>query len=289
MHAKHRGWLAVAAAGSMVVGVAVSSAHAATSGATWSDNKHHYVLVSGTGPTWVQASAAAQASSWGEPGVCNGYLATVTSQEENTFLAGQFGAGALYLKWFGGIQADSAQVAGGWAWANGEAWGYTNWNPGEPTNFYYTPQGYEDATVFWTGATWNDAPRAWSYGSAGGYVVEYDCFGVTVDVKPGSAENTVNGNDRGVIPVAILTTDTFDATTVDPMSITMNGAAVKVRGKSQTAGALEDVDGDGDMDLVVQIVDSDGVFVDGSTTVTVSALTYDGLAIKGVDSVTYVP
>jgi len=286
---KLRGLLALALAGGLTATM-VSPAAAADPIAVWGANGHGYEVVTGN-VTWVDAEAAAQAMSWGEAGVCSGHLATITSADENAFLADQFGEATLLFKWFGGIQPDSDNANDGWTWANGEAWGYTNWATGEPTNSLYEGTDFprEDATAFWTNATWNDAPRTWLYGAAGGYVVEYNCLGISVDVKPGSSQNTVNGNDHGVIPIAILTTATFDAATVNPLTVTMNGAAAKVRGKSMTAGALEDVDGDGDLDLVVQIVDTDGVFVEGSTTATVIAATYDGTPITGLDTINYVP
>ena len=285
---KLRGVLALALAGGLTATV-VSSAAAADPIAVSGDDGHGYEVVTGN-VTWVDAEAAARAMSWGEADVCSGHLATITSADENAFLVDQFGAATLLFKWFGGIQPDSDSGTDGWTWANGETWAYTNWATDEPTNsFYGTDFPYEDATAFWTNGTWNDAPRTWLYEAAGGYVVEYDCLGISVDVKPGSSQNTVNGNDHGVIPIAILTTATFDAATVNPLTVTMNGAAAKVRGKSMTAGALEDVDGDGDLDLVVQIVDNDGVFVQGSATATVTAATYDGTPIKGLDIINYVP
>jgi hypothetical protein len=42
---------------------------------------------------------------------------------------------------------------------------------------------------------------------------------VALDTKPRSFPNAINPNSNGVIPVAILTTDAFDATTVDPLSV----------------------------------------------------------------------
>ena len=42
---------------------------------------------------------------------------------------------------------------------------------------------------------------------------------VAIDIKPGSFPNSINPKSRGVIPVAILTTDSFDATTVDSTTV----------------------------------------------------------------------
>jgi uncharacterized membrane protein len=48
---------------------------------------------------------------------------------------------------------------------------------------------------------------------------------VTIDIKPGSDPNSVNcNNDKGVISVAILTTDDFDAATVDHSTVTFEWA-----------------------------------------------------------------
>ena len=42
---------------------------------------------------------------------------------------------------------------------------------------------------------------------------------MVVDIKPGKARNRINLKSRRSIPVAILTTASFDATTVDPLSL----------------------------------------------------------------------
>jgi hypothetical protein len=55
------------------------------------------------------------------------------------------------------------------------------------------------------------------------------------------------------VPVAILSTPDFDATTVDPMSVNLEGAPVKVKKKGTPMASFEDVDGDGYQDLVVHI------------------------------------
>jgi hypothetical protein len=76
---------------------------------------------------------------------------------------------------------------------------------------------------------------------------------VEIDIKPGSYPNSINPKSRGVIPVAILTTEDFDAKEVDPSTVALEGVLAKERGKSGKYGSLEDVDADGDLDLVVQI------------------------------------
>ncbi|MHC4716403.1 MAG: C-type lectin-like domain-containing protein [Planctomycetota bacterium] len=61
------------------------------------------------------------------------YLATITSSEENVFVAGLLVPGEVY--WLGGRQyPDSVEPDGGWYWDNGEAWGYSNWVGGAPSN-----------------------------------------------------------------------------------------------------------------------------------------------------------
>jgi hypothetical protein len=71
---------------------------------------------------------------------------------------------------------------------------------------------------------------------------------VSIDIKPGSFPNSINTESKGVIPVAILTTDAFDATAVDSTTVffaaTGNEAA-------PVQFVLEDVDGDGNTDMIL--------------------------------------
>ncbi|MHC4301451.1 MAG: hypothetical protein ACYS7Y_29645, partial [Planctomycetota bacterium] len=87
-----------------------------------------------------------------------------------------------------------------------------------------------------------------------------DPIEVDIDIKPGSDPNPINPGSNGLIPVAILTTDDFDAATVDPATVTLAGAQVAVRGKADKRMArMEDVDDDGDLDLMLQVeTQSDG-------------------------------
>ena len=114
---------------------------------------------------------------------------------------------------------------------------------------------------------------------------------VTIDIKPGSYPNTINLGSNGVVPVAILSDADFDATTVDPATVTLAGATVAIRGKGdRLLAAAEDIDDDGDLDLVLKIVtenfDPDG-FQDGWAVLT--GQTYDGQEIEGKDTITIVP
>jgi hypothetical protein len=128
------------------------------------------------------------------------------------------------------------------------------------------------------------------------YIILVDTAGgpgpeeIDIDIKPGSDPNPINPGSNGVIPVAILTTDTFDASTVDPGTVTLAGAEVAVRGKSEkTMARLEDVDGDGDDDLLLQVdtQSDDALWVSGAVVLT--GETYDGQAIEGTDDVVIVP
>ena len=80
------------------------------------------------------------------------------------------------------------------------------------------------------------------------FVLKIGGFGpldVTIDIKPGSFPNSINLCTGGAVPVAIFSTDDFDATTVDPNTVRLADAQVKIAGKSgKDLCHIEDVDGD---------------------------------------------
>ena len=114
---------------------------------------------------------------------------------------------------------------------------------------------------------------------------------IDIDVKPGSYPNAINLGSNGVVPVAILSSAEFNALEADPETVELSGAGVAVRGRGNRFMAHEqDVNGDGLMDLVVQVetenLDPD-TFQDGYAILT--GRTYGGLAFLGLDEITIVP
>src|SRR5207244_3350423 len=105
---------------------------------------------------------------------------------------------------------------------------------------------------------------------------------VIIDIKPGSTPNSINVRNSGVIPVAILTTPSFDATTVNAATVRFGpGSAVEAHGR----GHVEDVDGDGDLDLMLHFRTEEAAIPCGATSATLTGQTAGGQAITGTDSV----
>lgn len=111
---------------------------------------------------------------------------------------------------------------------------------------------------------------------------------VQIDIMPDSDTNPVNLGSKGVIPVAILSSPDFDATTVLPESVEVGGAGVAVRGKGKLMAHDEDVNGDGLIDKVIQVeTETAGSWTSGDVILT--GETSDGLFIQGSDVVVIVP
>ena len=130
------------------------------------------------------------------------------------------------------------------------------------------------------------APSFFAPGAA--YVFQ---VGPTMDIKPGSFPNSINvrgnGNSSGgEIPVAILSTFYFDASSVDPSTVAFgpDGAGI-----THVAGHIVDVNNDGFQDLVLHFGRAETGIACGDADATLTGSTFGGNPIELRDSVRPVP
>lgn len=112
---------------------------------------------------------------------------------------------------------------------------------------------------------------------------------VTIDIKPGSSPNSVNLGSHGAVSVAILSTSTFNATTVNPTAVTLEGASVRLKGNGTPLASFQDINGDGLLDFLVQVSTDALQLSETDTEAVLEGQTFDGMSIRGVDSVRVVP
>lgn len=157
--------------------------------------------------------------------------------------------------------------------------------------YHYSHESFDgtldEVAIYSTALTAGDIRQHYQNGLEGlGYEV---VLRPEIDIKPGSYPNSINLASAGVIPVAILSSASFDAQTVNPDSVSLAGARVKLVGKSaKYLWHHEDVNGDGLVDVVCQVETAQFMIEPGDSVAVLEAETFDGTRVRAKDSVTIV-
>ena len=102
---------------------------------------------------------------------------------------------------------------------------------------------------------------------------------VDIDIKPGGG-NSVNLKSKGRIPVAILTTEDFDATEVDTGTVRFGPGLAR-----PAHYAVEDVDDDGDLDMILHFLTQETGIQAGDTSATLTGVSCIDGAFFGSDAI----
>jgi hypothetical protein len=108
---------------------------------------------------------------------------------------------------------------------------------------------------------------------------------VSIDIKPGSSPNSLNPHSEGKIPVAIITTEAFDAATVDAATVRFGATGTEA---APVQYALKDVDLDGHIDMILHFNSEETGIQSGDSSASLSGTSLTGQAIVGSDSISTV-
>jgi len=130
--------------------------------------------------------------------------------------------------------------------------------------------------------------------------VDFDiCLPISIDIKPGNSQNTVNAGAEGVLQIAVLSTATFDAVAeLDPSTfdaVRLDGNENVVNSVPALRWAVRDVDHDGRLDILFTFsvpdmaAGSHAPLSTASATVHFRGDTKNGMCVQGFDNVRFVP
>jgi len=105
---------------------------------------------------------------------------------------------------------------------------------------------------------------------------------VQIAIKPGESPASINPRDTGVIPgVAILSSATFDANTIDDLTARFGPGQASPKGRAK----VQDVNNDGLPDMVFQFSTPESMIACGDTASFLFAKTTSGQAVVGADAI----
>ena len=189
--------------------VSITASATPTGAAYNSSNGHYYRAISSTDIDWDDARAAAKSEAQKFNGL-TGYLVTITSEQENDFIADKVSVSA----WTGGSDSETERI---WKWMDGPEAGqtytcqkfgvggtgatisgcseqsYLNWNFGEPNQYNGTNEDYMH--VYGSGGRkgeWND--YVINNTNVDAYIIEYGGMGGTATVS-GEATITITSTE----------------------------------------------------------------------------------------------
>ncbi len=108
---------------------------------------------------------------------------------------------------------------------------------------------------------------------------------VAINIKPGSYPPSINLKAKGVVPVAVLGSATLDVHQIDPTTVRLAGAAVALKGNGQPMASYEDVNGDGIIDLVVQVTTQALQLTPADVKANLIGVLLDGTEFKGSEAI----
>jgi len=109
-----------------------------------------------------------------------------------------------------------------------------------------------------------------------------NCVSINIEVKPGSNQTVINVAAKGVIPVAILSTNSFNASKINPLAVKFGATGTEA---SPRHWALQDVNGDGLPDLFLQFSTQNTGLQAGDTQAALMGMTIDGTPFRGIASI----
>lgn len=116
--------------------------------------------------------------------------------------------------------------------------------------------------------------------------LNYNCeLQVAIDIKPNSNPSCFNNDGNGVIPVAILGSETFNVHQVNVSTVRLEGLQVIMKASGRYMAAFEDVNKDGYVDLVLKFYDVNGVFDPGDEYATLTGNLLNGTPFFGVGDI----